>query len=55
MKNLVQVIYPDESVHSYVMESDERRLNVFWRMWLESGIMEVVWRVIYLKGPRSVQ
>jgi len=23
MKNLVQVIYPDESVHSYVMESDE--------------------------------
>ena len=24
MKNLIHVIYPDESVHSYVMESDEK-------------------------------
>ncbi len=43
MKNIVNVIYPDESVHSYVIESDERVdriLEVVFAEWNHGSDME---------------
>lgn len=42
-KNLIHVIYPDEGVHSYVMESDEdvdRILEVVFAEWNHGSGME---------------
>lgn len=35
MKNLIHVIYPDECVHSYVVESDEGVDNLLERVFME--------------------
>jgi hypothetical protein len=43
MKNLIHVIYPDESIHSYVIESDERVdriLEVVFAEWNHGSDME---------------